>query len=52
MNNIIQISRGAACAPENFDIERVGNDFLRFPIDIWVDEGDVVIASDNVSKSW
>lgn len=29
---------------KDFDLERVGDDFLGLPVNVWVHEGDVVVA--------
>jgi hypothetical protein len=36
---------------ENFHAQDVGDDVLRFSVDVRVDEGDVVVAAYAVSKS-
>jgi len=35
---------------EDFDLQDVSNDFLCFAIDVWMYEGDVVVACDDVSE--
>jgi len=35
---------------EDFDLQHVSNDFLSFAINIWVYEGDIVVACDDVSE--
>ena len=34
--------------PEDFDLQHVGNDLLGFAINVWVYEGDIVVARDDV----
>lgn len=36
---------------EDFDFEDVGNDLFGFSVDVWVDEGDIVVAGDDVAQS-
>jgi len=35
---------------EHFDLQDVGNDLLRFAIEVWMHEGDVVVTRDDVSE--
>ena len=36
--------------PENFDLENVSDDFFCLAVNVRVDEGDVVVAGDDVSE--
>jgi len=36
--------------PKDLDFQNVGDDFLCLSIDVWVDQGDMVIACDHISK--
>ncbi len=36
--------------PEDFDLEDIGDDLFRFPVDVGVHEGDVVVARDDISE--
>jgi len=36
--------------PEDLDLEHVRDDFLRFAVDVRVDERDIVIAGDDVAE--
>jgi hypothetical protein len=38
------------CLPEDFDLQHVGNNLLGFAINVWMYEGDVVVARDDVSE--
>lgn len=35
---------------ENLDFQDIGDDLFCFAVDVWVDEGDVVIACNNISE--
>jgi hypothetical protein len=35
---------------KDLDFQNVGDDFLCLSIDIWVNQGDVVVACDHISK--
>lgn len=35
---------------EDLDLEDIGDDLLGLAVDVWVDEGDVVVARDDVSE--
>ena len=36
--------------PENFNLENICDNFFCFAVNVWVDEGDVVVAGDYVSE--
>ena len=38
--------------PENFHAEYVWNDFLSLLVYVWVNQGNIIIASDAISESW
>ena len=38
------------CLSENLNLKHVRDDLLRFSVDVWVDERDVVVARDHIAE--
>lgn len=38
------------CLPEHLDLEDICDDLFCFPIDIWMDESDIVVTCDDISE--
>ena len=49
---LVQLCAIPTYLPENFHAEYVWNDFLSLLVYVWVNQGNIIIASDAISESW